>query len=99
MSLGKSHEFRRTGSDCKIFERDGVCQPRLACANGVADGRKSFSEHLFPWPPTWFASLEAVCPKTDDPHGVKRAGFSQSAGVQKVFFHGRVLGEFGKGAC
>ena len=43
--LEKSHEFRRVRLECRIDERGGgVCQPGLACANGVADSRKSFSE-------------------------------------------------------
>ena len=76
----------------------GVCQPGLACADGVVNGKKSFSEQNFPWPPSGVANLEVVRPKTDVPHGVKRAGYIQTFGTsaQKVLFHGRVLLELGK---
>ena len=65
-----------------------VCQPGLTCANGVAEGRKSFSEQLFPCSPAGVASLGVVCPEVDAPHGVKRAGFSQNFGAsaQKICF-------------
>ena len=43
-------------------------------------------------------SLWVVCLETDAPHGVKRAGLSQTFGAsaQKVLFHGRVLSELGE---
>ena len=77
-----------------------VCQPGFACGNRVADGRKSVSEKTIPWPPAGVASLGVVCPETDAPHGVKRAGFSRTFGAsaQKVLFYGRVLRELGKSA-
>ena len=71
----------------------GICQPGLACVNGVADGRKSFSKHFFPWSAAGVAGFEVVCPETDAPHGAKMASFSQTVGAsaQKVLFHGWVL--------
>ena len=38
-------------------------------------------------------SLWVVCLETDAPHGVKRAGLSQTFGAsaQKVLFHSRIL--------
>ena len=74
--------------------RGGVgCPPGVTGANGVADGRKSFSEHIIPWPPAGIMSLGVVFPETDAPHGVERAVFSQKFGAsaQKVLFHGRVM--------
>ena len=74
--------------------RGGVgCQPGLTGANGVEDRRKSFSEHFFLWPPAGNTDLGIVCPETDAPHGVERAGFSQFFCVsdQEVLFHGRVV--------
>ena len=58
-----------------------VCLPGLACANGVADGKKIFSEQGFPWPPPKVSSLGVVGPNTDVPHGANGAGFSQTFGA------------------
>ena len=70
----------------------GVCQPGLACANGVAEGRNCFPNIFLPWPAAGVSSLGVVCPETDASHGVERAGFSQTdASAQKVLVHGRVL--------
>ena len=69
------------------------CQPGLTGANGVANRRKSFSEHFFPSPPAGVTGLAIVRPETDAPHGVERADFGQifDASAQEVMFHGRVL--------
>ena len=71
-----SHEFHRTRSECKIDEkRRGVPVRSSLCANGVADGGKSFTRAYFvvPFPPVGVVSSE-----TDAPHGDKRVGFSQT---------------------
>ena len=63
---------------CVDLMRGGeVCQPGLACANDVVDGRKSFSEILYYSPRAGVASLGVVCPETDAQHGVERTGISQ----------------------
>ena len=36
------------GRSALLIRGDGVCQPGPPCANGVADGRKTFSEVFFP---------------------------------------------------
>ena len=46
-ALGKSHEFRWARSECELMRVGGACQPSLTCANGVADGRKSFPSKFF----------------------------------------------------
>ena len=81
------------GQSAELMKGGEVCQPGLACTDGVADGRKSFSENKIPWPPARVASPRVVCPVTDTPHGVKRAGFSLKIGAsaQKMLFRGRVL--------
>ena len=75
-----------------------MCQPRLTCVTGVADRGESLPAQLFHTPPRRVLSLGVACPETDSPHGVKRAGFSQTvdAGARTTLFHGRVLREFGK---
>ena len=81
------------GWSVELMRGDGACQPGLACANAVTDGRKSFPEQFLPSPPAGVASLEVVRPERDAPHGVKRAGFGQTLGTSalKVLFHGRFL--------
>ena len=39
------------GRSIELMRGGGVCQAGLACVNGVVNGRKSFSEHIFPSPP------------------------------------------------
>ena len=71
----ESYEFCLSWSEAKVGERRrGVSiQPHLR-AEGVANGRKSFPEKSISSPPRGVLSLGVVCPETDDPHGVKRAG-------------------------
>ena len=97
-SAGQNHRAKRRwrniidsigrSRSADLVRGGGVCQPSFACTNGVADGRICFFEQLFPYPPAGAASLGIICPETDAPHGVKRAGFSQTLGAsaQKVSF-------------
>ena len=70
-----------------------VCQPGLAVANFFAKGRKRLTKQLFPSPLAWVVVSGIICPETNAPHWVQRAGFGQTfvASVQKVMFHGRIL--------
>ena len=43
--------------------------------------RDEFPEQNFPTPSRGVLSLGGVCPETDTPHGVKRAGSSQICGA------------------
>ena len=53
---------------------------------------------MFPSPSAVITGLGVVRPETDAPHGVERAGVSQSycASAREMIFHGRVLLELGK---
>ena len=50
-------------------------RPRLR--KGRRERRKELSRAFVPTPPRGVLSLGVVCPETDAPNGVKRAGFSQ----------------------
>ena len=64
--------------------REGsVCQLGLTCAKGVANGGESSIEQMFPTPPRGVLRLEVVFLETDAPHGVERAGFSQTVGASE----------------
>ena len=57
-------------------------QTGLTCTKGVANGGRSFPEKNFPTPPREVVGLAVICPETDAPHGVRRAGFSQIFGAR-----------------
>ena len=81
------------GWGAELLRRSLGCRPGLTGANGVANRRKSFSEQFFPSSPAGITGLGVVRPETDAPHGVEKAGFSQTsfcASSQEVVFHGRV---------
>ena len=50
-ALGNLINSAGRGQSAELLTGGGVGQPGRTCANGAADGRKSFSEHLLPWPP------------------------------------------------
>ena len=78
------------------MRRGRVYQPVLAFANCFVNGRKRFTEQLFPSPLAWIVSSGIIRPKIDAPHWVQRAGFGQTfvARAQWVIIRGGILREF-----
>ena len=81
-------DFVGRGQSAELMRGGEVCQLGLVCVNGVANGRKRFSEKVFPWPPAGVANR---LPEDRCPTRGQKAGFSQTLGAraQKVLFHGQ----------
>ena len=77
------------------MRRGRVYQPVLAFANCFVNGRKRFTEQLFPSPLAWIVSSGIIRPKTNASRWVQRAGFGQTfvASARNVIFHGGILRE------
>ena len=78
------------GRSAELLRGGVACPTGLAGANGVVDGGRSFSGLNCPWSPAGSLSLGVVWLKTDAPHGVKRAGFSQNVGASVVLWSSSV---------
>ena len=59
------------GWGAELLRRSLGCRPGLTGANGVANRRKSFSEHFFPSPPAGITGLGVVRPEIDARNGVE----------------------------
>ena len=73
-ALVKSHDFCQARLECKIDERRRSVPPQPHLREGRPERRKELSREIFPTSPRGVLSLGVVCPETDAPHGVKRAG-------------------------
>ena len=94
-SAGQSHWARRRwgnvmnsvrrGRRAVLMSGGGVCQPGLACANGVADGRKSLFRGIFsPVHRRRLLPSGSSSRRPMPPHGVPHTGFKGLASAKRL---------------